>query len=68
MAVNTDINKRWEEGIPHDKRSIELYKSIAEIDYKYCGDSFQFSSGGDGDNGETLMYILDVHFAIQDEK
>lgn len=68
MAVNTDINDRWENGIPHDKRSVDLYKSIARIDYKYCSDSFDFTSGGDGDNGETLMYILDVHFALEDEK
>ena len=26
------------------------------------GDLFDFSSGGDGDNGEHLMYILDIIF------
>jgi hypothetical protein len=57
------INERWEQGVPHDERSVAIYKSIAKIDYEECDDSFGFKSGGDGDNGETLMYLLDVHFA-----
>lgn len=62
------INDRWEQGIPHDPRSEALYKAIAQIDYKECGDSFGFKSGGDGDNGETLMYILDQYFYDLDVK
>lgn len=61
------ITERWEKGIPHDPRSIELYKSIAKIDFEECDDSFCFKSGGDGDNGETLMYLLDVHFERKDK-
>lgn len=53
---------RWEDGIPHDPRSVELYKSIADIAWTEFDDAFCFKSGGDGDNGEALMYILDVHF------
>ena len=56
------IEERWEQGKPHDSRSISLYKSIADIDYKQGGDTFGFKCGGDGDNGEHLMYLLDVHF------
>lgn len=62
MSVETDLNKRWELGIPHNPKSVELYKIIAELDWKYGGDSFCFKSGGDGDNGENLMYLLDIHF------
>lgn len=54
---------RWEQGIPHDRRSVEIYRAIAEIDFNEAGDSFGFKSGGDGDNGETLMYLLDCYFA-----
>lgn len=61
------ITERWEKGVPHDKRSVELYDSISKIDYEECGDSFCFKSGGDGDNGETLMYLLDVHFERLDK-
>ena len=60
------VDQRWERGIPHDPRSVALYESIEDIDYKLCGDSFGFKSGGDGDNGETLMYLLDIHFARLD--
>lgn len=60
------VEGRWEKDIPHDDRSIRLYESIAKIDYDN-GDTFDFKAGGDGDNGEQLMYILDIHFAREDE-
>ncbi len=56
------ITERWEQGIPHDPRSIALYKALAQIDFEQCDDYFCWKSGGDGDNGETLMYQLDVYF------
>jgi hypothetical protein len=65
MAAETDINKRWEQGIPHHPKSIELYKFIADLDFKN-GDSFCFKCGGDGDNGEDLMYLLDVYFETKE--
>jgi hypothetical protein len=55
--------KRWEDGDDHDPRSETIYKYISDMDFKHCGDSFCFKSGGDGDNGETLMFILDCWFA-----
>ena len=61
------INERWEQGVAHDPRSVALYTSIAKIDYEECDDSFGFKSGGDGDNGETLMYLLDIHFERKDK-
>lgn len=59
------LNQRWEKGLPHDDRSIELYESLAKIDGEN-GDSFDFKSGGDGDNGENLLYLLDVYFERKD--
>ena len=59
------VDQRWERGIPHDPRSVALYKSIEDIDYN-LGGNFGFKSGGDGDNGEELMYLLDIHFARLD--
>jgi len=56
------VGERWKRGVHHDHRSIAVYKSIAKIDFEQCSDSFCFKDGGDGDNGETLMYLLDVHF------
>ena len=62
------INDRWEQGIDHDPRSHALYTAIAKIDFEECDDSFQFSSGGDGDNGETLMYLLDLYYEDLDNE
>jgi hypothetical protein len=59
--------KRWEEGIPHHPNSIGLYKLIDYTAFKHFSDAFCFKSGGDGDNGETLMYILDTIFEAQDK-
>lgn len=61
-GVEYDINTRWEQGIPHHPKSIELFESIQDIDYVFGDDSFHWKSGGDGDNGEQLMYLMDIHF------
>lgn len=57
---------RWEQGIPHDRRSLALALAISTIDREQNGDSLQLEFGGDGDNGEQLLYILDVYFAEKD--
>lgn len=57
------VDERWEQGIDHDPRSIEIFRAIEEIDLKENGDYFCWKSGGDGDNGEALMYLLDCYFA-----
>ena len=64
--VEKDIDKRWEDGTPHHPKSIELFKTLADIDLRYCNDSLCWKSGGDGDNGEMLMYALDIYFECQE--
>lgn len=56
-----DATQRWEEGIPHDDRSLEIAKFIKKVDAE-C----EYSFGGDGDNGETLLYYLDMFFEHKD--
>ena len=64
MADETlTVAQRWERGVEHDPRSVELAKDLAAIDFEQCGDYFCWKFGGDGDNGETLLYELDVYFA-----
>lgn len=60
--VETDINVRWEKGIDHHPKSVELFTALSEIDRKFGGDYFCWKSGGDGDNGEHFMYELDIYF------
>jgi hypothetical protein len=52
--------QRWEEGIPHHPKSIAIYKAISHADFEHGDDYFGWRAGGDGDNGERLMYTLDI--------
>lgn len=58
--------ERWEQGIEHDARSREIYSFISDYDWKFNDDSLNLKAGGDGDNGEALMYLLDEYFAAKD--
>lgn len=62
QTVETDINKRWENGEEHHPKSVELFAALSEIDLKFGGDYFCWKSGGDGDNGEHLLYEMDIYF------
>lgn len=64
-SVNTDINKRWEHGVPHHPSSEALVKAMQCVDRRYCGGMFDIETGGDGDNGESLLYLLDIIFEVQ---
>lgn len=64
--VERDINKRWEQGIDHHPKSEELMKALMKIDLELCDDYFCWKQGGDGDNGETLMYEMDIYFECLD--
>jgi len=66
--IITDIDKRWEEGIPHDPRSEDLAYALRLLDFKYGNDVLYLRFGGDGDNGEHLMYLLDIYFEQEDKK
>ena len=61
-----NVEERWERGIPHSPRSIELYEKLADADFRLGNDMLGFKSGGDGDNGEHLMYLLDI--VLESEK
>lgn len=64
--VTDPINYRWYNGIDHDPRSKEIYEAISKVDFEF-GDYFCFKHGGDGDNGEHFMYLLDIHFERLDK-
>lgn len=65
--VITDIGARFEQGIGHHPKSKEIYNAIEKNDWDFGGDYFCWKSGGGGDNGEHLMYLLDIYFEKQDE-
>lgn len=65
---NPTPNERWEAGLDHDPRSKALYEVISKFDYEHNNDFFEFKAGGDGDNGEELMYLLDMFFYEYDRE
>lgn len=66
--VTIPLNQRWEEGVEHDPRSKELYDFMDTYDWKFNGGSLDLTSGGDGDIGESLMYLMDEYFAAKDKQ
>lgn len=59
---------RWSKGIEHHPMSERLMRFLAEHDYNEYNDYFCFKIGGDGDNGETLMYEMDAFFEMLEDK
>lgn len=66
MKTEIDVAKRWMEGMDHHPKSKEIYTTLEKLDFALGGDSMTLASGGDGDNGENIMYLLDVHFEAED--
>ena len=65
IVLNAD--ERWESGNDHHPKSKELVEFMAKIDYEFNDDSCCIKMGGDGDLGETLMYLMDPYFELQDK-
>ncbi len=65
MSIDPKYNQRWPEGIPHHPMSLKLMKHMAAVDFEN-GDSLDLSYGGDGDNGETMMFLMDSFFEQHD--
>lgn len=59
---------RWAEGIEHHPMSKRLMDFIADHDFNDYNDYFCWKVGGDGDNGEALMYEMDAFFEMLDRE
>ena len=68
QAVKLNLTKinRWEDGVDHHPMSQRIVKFLEEHDFNDYNDSFCWKTGGDGDNGETLMYQMDAFFEMLD--
>lgn len=60
--------KRWEEGTEHHPMSVRLMDFLCDHDYIDMDDYFGWKIGGDGDNGESLMYEMDAFFELLDKE
>ena len=61
-----DCGVRWEQGIDHHPEAKKIFEMIAEGDFYFTDDYFCWRSGGDGDNGEALMFGLSVILELRD--
>jgi hypothetical protein len=61
-----EYDKRWENGIPHHPKSIALMKRLNELDWELYNGALDLKTGGDGDIGESIMYLMDIYFEEQD--
>jgi hypothetical protein len=59
-----NVKQRQEQGMPHHPKSIALYEKLAQIDFEQGEDYFEWKSGGAGDNGEHIMYVMDIMFEM----
>ena len=66
--INVDVFNRWQNGIEHHSRSKEIMSHIMALDFEFMNDYFCWKVGGDGDNGEVLMYLFDMYFEMMDKK
>jgi hypothetical protein len=66
-GVETCSERRRESGPPHHHESEKLMTAIADLDFWCNDDMFCFRTGGDGDNGEALMFLMDAYFELQDK-
>ena len=57
---------RWENGTEHHPMSERIMRFIMDHDFNDYQDTFCWKKGGDGDNGEALMYELDAFFELLD--
>ncbi len=59
--VETDIEKRWEQGCLHDERTEDMLESLLSIDNKN-GCNLEFN----GSQLDYLMSLLDIYFEMKD--
>ena len=57
-GVETDLDARA--SLDHQPQSIEIAKVIRALDWVYGNDGLDLKFGGDGDNGEHLLILLDI--------
>lgn len=58
---------RWDEGVEHHEMSERLVRFMADHDYNDYDDAMCIKVGGDGDNGEHMMYLMDAFFEMLDK-
>lgn len=58
-------SERWELGLPHHPKSIAIKNMVDNLQRV---ENYGIQFGGDGDDGEVLLYILDAFFEYEDSR
>ena len=66
-GIETDMNYRWENGVDHHPESEKMIRIMSDLDWAFLGGTLDIKCGGDGDNGEFMMYMLDIYFEAKDK-
>lgn len=61
-----EISTRWENGVEHHDEANHLLCDCYELDFHEYDDSFGWSVGGDGDNGELLIEQMSIIMELRD--
>lgn len=64
VKLGLTTKKRWQQGIQHHPMSITIMDFLCDHDFNDYDDHFCWKTGGDGDNGEALMYEMDALFEL----
>ena len=67
-ALGLTDKDRWGERVPHHPMSERLMKFLKAHDREHYGRVFDWRTGGDGDDGETLMYQMDAFFEMMSQE
>lgn len=60
------VNERWENGVPHHPVANALESLIRDAQ-RHCRYDLDIEFGGDGDNGEDLLFCLSQLFEDKPE-
>lgn len=66
-GVEVDTNVRWEEGMSHHPEAKKLLRDMDRIDWAFNNGSADIRTGGDGDYGEQLLFLMSIVLEARDK-
>jgi hypothetical protein len=67
QGIVVDIGKRWEDGTDHHPEAEQIIRDMDRIDWAFNNGSTDIRTGGDGDYGEQLLYLLSIVLEARDK-
>ena len=64
-GIDYDLTAKWERGGERSEEAEKLAREIADLDWLLYGDALGLDFGGDGDNGEFLIDLINILFELR---